>query len=283
MALNFDYDEADFIYLSLGAGVQSTALYVLSSLEMRDVPRADVAIFADTQDEPPWVYENMERLLAWQEHNGGVPIDVVTIGRLGDHLTGAAGAAAGQRFVSIPAFTRNNDGRAGPLRRQCTREYKITPIEKRVRELMGFKPRQRIKGKAMAAALVGISLDEVQRMSTSRTPWVTTCYPLVDARIHRAECYGIAEEYGLEAPRKSSCIFCPYHSDAFWKMLRDNHPAEWRRACEVDEAIRNMTRAGVENPAYLHRTLKPLDSIEFDEQDPLFDAESGDCGGHCGT
>lgn len=44
-----------------------------------------------------------------------------------------------------------------------------------------------------------------------------------------------------------------------------------------------MTRAGVENPAYLHRTLEPLDSIEFDEQDPLFDAESGDCGGHCGT
>jgi len=46
----------DFAYASLGAGVQSTALVVLSTLGLHGCPRADCAIFADTQDEPAWVY-----------------------------------------------------------------------------------------------------------------------------------------------------------------------------------------------------------------------------------
>ena len=47
-------------YLSLGAGVQSTALLVISAHGLYGCPRADLAIFADTQDEP--AYERGERL-----------------------------------------------------------------------------------------------------------------------------------------------------------------------------------------------------------------------------
>ena len=52
--LDPDYSDFDFIYISLGAGVQSTALYLMSSVGDR-APRGAAAIFGDTQDEPPWV------------------------------------------------------------------------------------------------------------------------------------------------------------------------------------------------------------------------------------
>ncbi len=44
----------DFTYLSLGAGVQSTAMLIMSALGLYGCPNADVAIFADTGDEPAW-------------------------------------------------------------------------------------------------------------------------------------------------------------------------------------------------------------------------------------
>ena len=51
----------DYTYLSLGAGVQSSALLVLSCTDDR-VPKPDVAIFADTGDEPAWVYDYLKVL-----------------------------------------------------------------------------------------------------------------------------------------------------------------------------------------------------------------------------
>jgi hypothetical protein len=51
-----------FTYLSLGAGVQSSALYVMAL--RGHLPRPDVAIFADTGAEPPWVYQIVRRLSA---------------------------------------------------------------------------------------------------------------------------------------------------------------------------------------------------------------------------
>src|SRR5688572_29312323 len=59
-----------FTYLSLGAGVQSSALLVMSALGLRDCPKAEVAIFADTQDEPKWVYEQVAALAEWGATHG---------------------------------------------------------------------------------------------------------------------------------------------------------------------------------------------------------------------
>ena len=53
----------DLTYLSLGAGVQSSALLVLAN--QGKVERPSVAIFADTGDEPQYVYDYLEVLEAW--------------------------------------------------------------------------------------------------------------------------------------------------------------------------------------------------------------------------
>ncbi len=267
------------IYLSLGAGVQSSALLVMSVLELHGCPKADVVIFADTGDEPQWVYDQLEALRTWGD--GRMRIEVVSEGRLSESVIERHDGRR-KPFAAIPVFTLGSDGRAAPLRRQCSREYKIQPIERKVRELLGYSKGQRVKHKA--EALIGISLDEATRMKMSRTPWVTNRYPLVDAKMRRGDCLALLREHGLPEPRKSACVFCPYHDNRYWETLRTKYPEEFSKAEAFDVAVRDMTKSGARNPVFLHRSLRPLSEVDFTQGqrslDFWFDNE---CEGVCGV
>lgn len=260
-------------YLSLGAGVQSSALLILSAEGI--IPRADFAIFADTQNEPLWVYEHLERLEEWSP----IKIVRVTEGCISDDVI-ARHRGKRKRFAAIPAFTANADGGCGILRRQCTREYKIEPIQRYVKSQMGYAKGQVVKDKAIA--MIGISLDEADRMAPSRERWITKEYPLVDERLSRAKCIDIIRSTGFEAPKKSACVFCPYHSDAYWFDIKKNYPQEWEKAVRIDEEIRDMSMSGIERPIYLHRTLKPLIEVVFKHENQL-ELFAEDCAGVCGV
>jgi hypothetical protein len=272
-------------YVSLGAGAQSSALLVCSALGLHGVPKAAVAIFADTGDEPAWVYEQVKLLRAWAEPYG-IPVETVSIGCLSaDTLDRHKGGRT--RFAAIPAFTSSPGGGNAILRRQCTREYKIEPIERKVRELLGYRKRQRIP-KGAATALIGISREEATRMKPSRTPWITSAWPLVDANLRRADCVRILAEHGLPEPKKSACVFCPFHSDTYWAALKSDHPAEFERAAHFDEQIRDMSKSGVKGQVFLHRKLIPLRAIDFEEiaADKAKQMDFGfgsECEGVCGV
>lgn len=278
-----------FRYVSLGAGTQSSALLVMSALGLHGCPRADVAIFADTQAEPAWVYEQLAVLAPWAGARG-IPVITATRGSLEDD-TMSAHKGQRTRFAAIPAFTTGRDGRATPLRRQCTREYKIEVIERKARELMGFARGERIAGRAKAEALIGISIDEADRMKPSRTPWVTSLHPLIDARLNRDACVRILQEAGLPVPRKSACVFCPYHDDRYWLDLKQEFPGEFERAARFDDGIRDMSKSGVKGQVFLHRSLLALRDIDFagrvaerERQGRFaFDAFSNECEGVCGV
>jgi hypothetical protein len=260
-------------YISFGAGVQSTALVVMSALGLRGCPRADAAIFADTQDEPPWVYEQLRAVAEWARPHG-LMVWQVTAGQLSN---------AGEAFLRIPAFTEGDDGRPSMLRRQCTREFKIVPIQRAVRKMLGYEPRQRIKHRV--EALIGISRDEIQRMRVSDEPWVTNRYPLIDAGMYRGNCLTLIREHGLPEPRKSACVFCPYHDNDFWRTLKEQHPAQFETAAQYDERIRDSTKAGVSRPAFLHRSLLPLRQVDFTkpETGQLDFGFQNECEGMCGV
>jgi hypothetical protein len=269
--------EKTFRYISFGAGVQSTALLVMSVLGLKNCPKADVAIFADTCGEPAWVIDNVNFYRLWAYARG---VDVVTISK-GNLEEDLLTAGDGGRFVSIPMFTEGDDGRASLMHRECTREFKIEPIAKDVRKLLGILPRRKIRFEIQA--MIGISLDETIRMKPNRLNWIKNTWPLIDARMTRNDCEALLQEQGLPVPRKSSCVFCPYHSDAYWQDLKVNHPTEFARAVAVDEAIRNSTKKGIERPAYLHRSLKPLIQIDFSRGQRLLDGFGNECEGHCGV
>jgi len=270
--------ERPFTYLALGGGVQSSALFLMGAMGLRGVPRPDIAIFADTQDEPAWVYTHLERLRAiGQAH--GLPLVVTTKGRLSGHVLGKLQGTR-QSAPSLPVWTATKTGLPTPLRRHCTRDYKVHPLEKEVRRQLGYRPRQRMRHHAVCQ--LGISTDEASRMKDSRTHWVTLTYPLIDAGMSREDCLMLHDEVGVPRPRKSSCVYCPYHSPAFWRDLKTHEPAEWERAVAFDEQIRDMSAAGAEQPVFLSKRLKPLrehTDADFGDDTNGFINE---CEGHCG-
>lgn len=248
---------AVYTYLSLGAGVQSSALLAMSALGLRGCPRVDVAIFADTQDEPRWVYEQMTVLEAFGERHG-IPVIRVTRGRL-----------SLDRRVQIPAFVAGKDGEATPLSRSCTRDYKIQPVRKEARR------RMTAQGLKSAVCLFGISVDEASRMSLSPVLWIQNRYPLIVAGMTRSACARVLVEAGLPVPLKSACGYCPYHSDRAWREVRDHDVDAWERALVFDDQLR------ADRGASLHRSLIPLREVDLGHDEPdLFDEE---CGGHCGV
>jgi hypothetical protein len=268
---------ADFTYISLGAGVQSSALLIMSAKGMYGCPKADIAVFADTGDEPQWVYDYLELLIPWgAEH--GIPVHTTSKGKLSEWVI--TRQKEGKRFVSVPLFTEDEFAQMGILRRQCTREFKIHPIEQYIRRYLGYKPRQHCKHQV--DSLHGISIDEATRMKPSQLKWMHNKFPLVEANLSREDCLAIIAGEGLPEPKKSSCVYCPYHSDHFWYYLKNDYPEEFAKAVEFDHAIRDMTMRGMESLAYIHRSCMPLEEVIFDCLDEEIDYFENECEGMCG-
>ena len=269
------------IYLSLGAGVQSSALFVMAALGLRGCPKPEVSVFADTQDEPKWVYRQVEALTAFGEVHG-LPGVRVTAGKLSDETYGHA-TGTRKRRAALPVFTLGDDGREAMLPRQCTEEYKLAPIRKYLRQRLGYVARQRIPAGSVEA-LIGLSFDERFRMKESRQAWIVNRWPLIDAAITRSGCVSILEAHGVPVPEKSACIYCPFHDDAYWLNLRQREPESFDEACRFDDAIRVVSRAGLKRPVYLHRSLIPLRDVTFQERQQGLDyGFTNECTGHCGV
>jgi len=259
---------ANLKIISLGLGVQSTAMYMMSSLGY--IPRADHAIFADPGAELPMTYEILEVLKDWASLNNGIPIHVNEERNLYKDLLNQVNST-GQRFASIPAFSENG----GMVRRQCTKEYKIEPVIREIRKLYGLKPRKRMP---MTEVWLGITMDEIERMKVSQLPRVTYHYPLIDMRMTRGECISFFKDRSFPVPPKSSCVFCPYHSNKNWKELKEKLPDEFAKAVKIDEAIRDSSKKGLKEPIYLHRSCTPLERVDFGDQLEMFMCEEGFCG-----
>lgn len=273
--------------ISLGMGVQSTALYLMSS--MGQLPRADYAIFSDTGKEGAGTYRYLDFLLAWKERNMGIPLVVLREKNLYKDLTTGIGASG--RFASIPAFTKNEDGSVGMLRRQCTGDYKIKVIDNFIRDHIYGLPKG--SRRPLTGIWHGITLDEIERMSIPYEAWKINTYPFLGQVVYRhrdAERIpwmiprtrkDVIDWYvanGLPIPPKSACVFCPYQSDSSWAKRKQQEPGDFLAAVAVDQAIRNSTAKGIHNPIYLHRSCRPLSEITFDKGQT---DEWGECSGNC--
>lgn len=275
----------DLTYLSLGAGVQSTTLYLLADQgELGEKP--DVAIFADTKAEPPWVYDNLERLKA----GGTIPIDIVSAGDLGSSIRAAADPTCDKRFVTIPFWVLGENGRGVPGRRQCTREYKIEPIKAHARKLLGLEKGERAAGRFVAEEWLGISLEERSRCKSSRYSWIQSRWPLIEKRWTRADCEAYLGRIGFGSPGKSSCVFCPYRHTSEYARWKRDEPELFEIACQWDAELRQGgAMRGMQNPSYIARELLPLaEAVEALEQDrhrepELFDGLFDECDGMCGV
>jgi len=268
--------------ISLGAGVQSSTMALMAA-HGEITPMPDCAIFADTQAEPRKVYEWLD----WLEKQLPFPVHRVTQGSLFD-IIGKKRLNGKYNHMPLPAFTRGKDGKGALLNRSCTADYKIAPIRRKARELLGITGK-RSPISPVVVQWIGISTDESQRAKPAREAWIEHRWPLLEMDVSRAGCISWMKLHGYAQPPKSSCTFCPFHDAAQWADLQNNDPVSWAQAVEVDERIRH-SRSAQRNATetFLHRSLTPLKDLKFrlKESSPdLFDERTFavECEGMCGV
>jgi hypothetical protein len=258
--------------LSLGAGVQSTTLLMM--MIEGEIQKADHAIFSDTGWEPSSVYEHLETLVPLMD-KAGIEFHKVSVGRIQE-----------DGLASLPWFVTNPDNTGGMVRRQCTQKYKLKPLQQKQRELVGLAPGQRSKHH-LATSIIGISWDEATRMKDPFYPWLENEYPLVNRRITRQMCLDWMQQHGYNRPPRSSCLGCPFHSDAEWRYIANNYPDEFRKVVELEERIRaNQAELlpSVNGTPYLHRKRVSLRDVDLrsDEEKGIMNLFDQECEGMCG-
>jgi hypothetical protein len=311
------------VILSLGAGVQSTALALMAA--RGELPLPEAAIFADTGWESAATYAHLEWLtgvlrdvlpvhvVRKQRRDGGaahIRDDAlgVVAGRLPRmatppvfvkglreynpcpipaqqekfvrHVGGAA------NFVVMPLFARSFTGKTSQLKRQCTGEYKVEPIIRKTRELVGRRRGARRTQPPFVEMWLGISADEKPtRCKPSREPWIANRWPLRELGMTRRDCERwLLDHYGLRVP-KSACIGCPFHDDRLWREIKLRRPDEWADAVAFDRAIRRLPM--VQGECYVHRSCVPLAEVDLRTPEdmgqlalPIPDGDA-DCGDLC--
>ena len=262
--------------ISLGAGVQSSTMAIMAA--KGDLPPVDVAIFADTGNEPKAVYTYLNYL----SNILPFPIFKVRKGNIKDDMLNARGKT---NFVVAPFFTQNKiTGKKGMVMRQCTNDYKIQPIRVKIRELCGVAKGKHFPKDKYVEQWIGISTDEVGRMKPARDKYILNRHPLIEAKMSRQDCIDYLKKNDILLPEKSACIVCPYHNDSYWHFMKTERPEEFAEAVDFDKQVRTITRKEDEQ-IYVHRSCKPLDEVEFDkkETDKQIDLFNNECEGMCGV
>ena len=262
-------------YLSLGAGVQSSTVALM--IAHGEIPMVDAAIFADTQWEPRAVYEWLD----WLEQQLPFPVHRVTAGNIRADILAKQNTTGGT-FSAVPWHIRLPDGTKTIGRRQCTREYKLQPLLREKRRLLGYPPRARIPI-GSCETVIGISTDEASRAKDSRERWNRNVFPLLELGLSRQQCLGWMQRHGYPQPPKSSCIGCPVHSAQEWRHIKAD-PEAWADAVEVDTAIRNPLR-GRGGQQFMHSRLLPLVEVDLSTTEERGQANlfENECEGMCGV
>ena len=269
--------------LSLGGGVQSTVMALMASEGAFD-RTPDCAIFADTHWEPPSVYEHIE----WLRDRLSFPLYTVDDGRsLREDVKALTSHSGHRSYVDIPVYLKGRDAEGDGIgRRQCTENYKVKPIRRRIREMLGLKPRQRVPAGTTVEMWLGISTDEAIRMKTSRDRWVKNRYPLIEAGMSRRECmewWNARYDRPLE---RSACVACPFQSRHRWVETKRRWPELFAESVEIDARLRSGL--ALDKTPYLHRQRMPLaEAVAVDEWDLAKDGQQdgfgNECEGHCGV
>lgn len=227
--------------LSCGAGMQSTAL-ALMSCENKEkgnihplVPIYDAIVFCDLGAEPRWVYDQVYFIKCACEC-ADIPFYILETNLHSDYIKNFGKS----RVVSIPFWSIDENGKKGKMMRNCTMDYKINEIQKFARwTLLGYKKGARIKPEDMKAheMHIGFSMEENRRCKMNPNKMFENKFPLVEMGLERKDNYAYClEVWGLDT-KASACTFCPFHTNHFYRHLKNNYKEEYSDAVEFDELL----------------------------------------------
>ena len=276
---NYDDGKKHIHVLSYGGGTQSTALLIKALKGEVSGVIPDYIIMSDAGNEPKYVIDQVERVNNYIKTKFDKEIIITSNGNIYNDLLKAT--ETGERVAGLPYHTEDENGERGMGSRQCTGDYKITPVRNKIRELLGYKPRQKVK--EIVHMWKGISTDEIQRVKPIKDKWIEAEHPLVwELSMDRSACVAYVERELGFTPFSSACIICPFHSNSAWLEIKKNDPEGFQRAVELDLKLRSG-KLKFKSKVYLHKSRLPLGEVDLGEnQMELFDMFNNECNGFCG-
>jgi len=265
--------------LSYGAGTPSTTLALMScenALEGRPVwshvPVYSAVIFCDLHAEPPWVYQQAA-FVAAVCRRAEIPYFTLDSDLYNDFTCNFGRA----RVSCIPFWTLGEDGKKGKMPRQCTYDYKIKVIEKFVRyKLLCYRPRERaLPIDVHAHGLhMGIMWEEQRRAKESKQTLFRNKYPLVEMRWTRADCYAYNRDtWGLNT-LASCCLFCPFHTNYFYRYIREYEADCYARVLQMDELVESrQAKPPLKSKLFLSKSrkrLRDLSAVDCEDKQSFF-------------
>lgn len=267
--------------VSYGGGTQSTAMILMALNGDYGLQRPDFGVYADTGCEPNFINYYVQYFIEFVKKEYDFDIFTVTKNKgLENKILQTPRLSNNGEFYinSVPPFyILKPDGSVGMLKRQCTADFKTNPLKKLINSKLQ-RGEKYIKW-------IGMSFDERSRMRISTEKKVTLSYPLVEKFIYRKHSIDYVIHKGLRKPQRSSCYFCPFHSDGYWLWLRKYHLDVFKMACEFERKIQDICKmANFYGIPFLHSSCKPLSEVKFTNENQLnmFPHLIDECAGECG-
>lgn len=251
---------------SSGGGTQSTAIAAL--IIQGKLPRPDVVVIADTERECSETWRYLDSIVAPALATFGVEVH-----KIKGWSTNPSIASKNGNTLLIPAWT-DEAGTIGKLSGFCSNTWKVEARDRWLSKTMGLT---RSKYKVW----IGLSYDEwrrAQRLIAGKEGSAGLIWlPLLsDLRMRRHESIQVVKDMGWPDPPRSRCWMCPNQSDGEWLDLKENHHDDFMKAVIFEKELHML-----DPHAWLHKTCKPIDKIDFRRQPGLFDSgnycDSGVC------
>ena len=265
--------------ISYGGGVQSTAMIVLA-IQGR-IPDVDAALFSNVGDDtehPDTIHFVRNIMIPWAAERGFSVQELTPIRRGEPTTIWNEMMRPDSKRDMIPVFGEQGN----PLRRVCTVDFKVKTIHRWLKANGATKENP-------AYVQLGISTDEIQRANNKQTyPYEIKQFPLLDLGMNRTDCMQVIRDAGLPVPPKSSCFFCPFHSELTWSELRRDHPDLFDKAQQLEDHLQKrkeesglrqvfLTRKGALNRTRLSDTIHAAGDTLFGSEIGADGCDSGYC------
>jgi hypothetical protein len=251
--------------LSFGGGTQSSAIVAL--IIQGKLPKPDAIVIADTGYEKSTTWAYLDSVIQPALKEIGLEVHVVS-----QEWANAGLVSKNGKSILMPMFTTQVQGQVGKLGGFCSSEWKVRPMERYLKKVLGIS-------KAQTKKWIGFSLDESRRairmMATDDYEKGRIRFPLIhDVPLKRHQAIREVEKMGWPTPPRSACYFCPNMADDEW---RDILPEEINLASQLEKQMQETDPF-----VFLHKSGKPILEVDFtkpDDQPELFEraCSSGVC------
>lgn len=250
--------------LNYGGGWQTTGLLVL--IHQGKIEKPDRIVIADTGREKSSTWRYLEQTAQPKMREIGLDIEVAP------RSLAYVDLYAHNGDLLLPVYTEK-----GKLSAFCSSEWKAEVIHRYLKLTALGHTLQTIDMLTQSAVKsemkrridqkwvnwIGFAFDERNRVKDQ----TAKRFPLIDLMLTKEDNRNIVRNSGWALPTTSACWMCANMSNEEWRGVRDNDPADFEQACQIDEEIRENDLFNGGSGVWLHHSRVPLREADLEAED----------------